>query len=206
MLPTDQLQARNHFISKFNISGTNSLIINRNNPEWGRVYTNSVEIKKNGSVNIFFTNIPLKIKAVALPGYRFVRWEGISNSTSPEITIFLDNNSTLSAIFEAAELSVTSIVINEINYKSSPIFDTEDWVEFYNPIDQAINISGWKFKDDNASNYFIFPEGTVIGKKDYLILCRDTTKFKLLYPNENKVIGNILFGLSSEGEHIQLLG
>ena len=103
-----------------------------------------------------------------------------------------------------AELTVTSIVINEINYKSSAVFDTEDWIEFYNPDDDAVDISGWKFVDDNITNQFIFPGGTIIGAKDYLVLCRDTVKFKLLYPNQNKVLGNISFGLSSEGDHIML--
>jgi hypothetical protein len=133
-----------------------------------------------------------------------VQWEGISNSTSPEIFVVLNTNSTLTAVFEPAELTVTSIVINEINYKSSAAFDTEDWVEFYNPDNDAVDISGWKFVDDNIANQFIFPGGTVLGANDYLVLCRDTVKFKLLHPNQNKILGNINFGLSSDGDHIML--
>lgn len=44
----------------------------------------------------------------------------------------------------------------------------------------------------------------MLGANDYLVLCRDTVKFKLLYPNQNKVLGNISFGLSSDGDHIML--
>ena len=168
---------RGHFYTKFGLSGSNSLIISRNNPAWGKVFTNTVEIKNNGSTNIFFKDIPLRVKALPMPGYRFVRWEGISNSTSPEISFVLDNNSTLTAVFEPAELTVTSIVINEINYNSSPVFDTEDWIEFYNPDELAVDISGWKFQDDNILHQFVFPEGTIIGARDYLVICRDTTKF-----------------------------
>ncbi len=195
---------RNHFYTKFGLSGSNTLLIIRNNPAWGKVFTSTVEVKKNGSTNIFFRNIPIKIKALLTPGYRFVRWEGISTSTSPEISVVLTSNASLTAVFEPAELTVTSLVINEINYKSSSVFDTEDWVEFYNPDNSAVNISGWKLHDDIVSNQFTFPENTIIGANDYLVICRDTTKFRLLYPNHKKMIGNISFGLSSDGDVVIL--
>ncbi|HRQ54203.1 MAG TPA: CotH kinase family protein [Ignavibacteriaceae bacterium] len=195
---------RGHFNTKFSINGSASILISRNNPAWGKIFTAGVEVKNNTSTNIFFKNIPIRIKAMPMPGYRFVQWQGVSTATSPEITVVLDNNSTLTAVFEPAELTITSIVINEINYKSSPVFDTEDWIEFYNPDSAAVNISGWKFTDDDIANQFVFPNGTTIGAQDYLVLCRDTLKFKLLYPNQTKALGNINFGLSSSGDHIIL--
>jgi len=198
------VNARGHFYSKFGISGSSSLIISRNNPVWGKVFTNTVEIKNNGSTNVFFKDIPIRIKALPMPGYRFVQWQGISSSTSPEIFVVLNSNSTLTAVFEPAELTVTTIVINEINYKSPAVFDTEDWIEFYNPDNNAIDISGWNFVDDVIANQFVFPGGTILEADDYLVLCRDTVKFKLLYPNQNKILGNINFGLSSDGDHIML--
>ncbi|MDY0081792.1 MAG: CotH kinase family protein [Ignavibacteriaceae bacterium] len=195
---------RNHFYAKFNISGSSTLVITRNNPEWGKVFTNTVEIKNNGSTNTFFKGIPIKIKAMPVPGYRFVKWQGISNSTSPEIDVILNYNTNLTAVFEPAELAVTSIVINEINYKSSTVFDTDDWVEFYNPDDNPVDISGWKLQDDNVSNQFTFPANTIIPTKDYLVICRDTTKFKSLYPNHTKITGNISFGFSSDSDDVIL--
>ncbi|MBK7632006.1 MAG: CotH kinase family protein [Ignavibacteriales bacterium] len=195
---------RGHFYTKFGITGSASLVISRNNPSWGKVFTAGVEVKENASTNVFFDNIPLTINALPMPGYRFVGWEGISNATTPEISVLLEHNSTLTALFEPDELTVTSIVINEINYKSSTVFDTEDWIEFYNPDDAAVDISGWKFGDDNLANQFVFPAGTTIYAKDYLVLCRDTIKFKQLNPNQNKILGNIIFGLSSDGDHIML--
>jgi hypothetical protein len=195
---------RGYYYSKFGIPGSNSLVINRNNPVWGKVFTNTVEIKNSGSTNIFFKYIPIKIKALPMPGYKFVRWEGISNSTSPEISVVLSVNSTLTAVFEPAELMVTSIVINEINYKSSSVFDTEDWIEFYNPDNASVDLSGWKFSDGDIANQFTFTNGTTIAANDYLVLCRDTVKFRLLHPKQNKILGNISFGLNSDGDHIML--
>lgn len=195
---------RNHFYAKFGISGSNTLTISRNNPAWGKVFTNTVEIKNNGSVNTFFRNIPIRVKALPMPGYKFVQWEGMYSSTSPEISVVLTGNGYLTAVFEPAELTVTSVVINEINYRSAAVFDTEDWVELYNPADDSVDISGWKFHDDNIANQFVFPNGTILAGKDYLVICRDTSKFRLLYPEHTKIIGNINFGLSSDGDVIFL--
>ena len=156
---------RGHFNTKFSINGSASLLISRNNPVWGKVFTVGVEVKNNASTNVFFKNIPIRIKALPMPGYRFVQWQGISTATTPEIFVVLDNNSSLTAVFEPAELTVTSLVINEINYKSSSVFDTEDWIEFYNPDSAAVNISGWKFGDDDIANQFVFPNGTTIGAR-----------------------------------------
>jgi len=193
-----------HFITKFGLSGYSSLTISRNNPEWGKVFTNSVEIKNNNSQNVFFKDIPIKIKALPMPGYQFVRWEGISNETSPAIEIILNSNASLTAVFEPAELVITSIVINEINYNSSSVFNTEDWVELYNPDNNQVDLSNWKITDSDVLSAYTFPSGTTINAKDYLIICKDSTKFLNFYPSHTKLIGNITFGLNSAGDQILL--
>ena len=192
-----------HFRTKFSIAGTNTLIISRNNPEQGKISTHSIEVKKNGSTNTFFRNIPLKIKAQPMPGYRFVKWQGATTSVNPETSIVLTANSTLTALFEADSLKIISPVINEINYKSAVIFDTDDWVEFYNPSADSVNLTGWTFSKDSA-NIFPFSLNTLLRGRDYLVLCRDSTKFRSLRPEVKNVVGNMSFGLSSSGEHIQL--
>lgn len=199
-----QPEVRNHFYSKFNLSGSYTLNISRNNPTWGKVYAHKVEIKKNNSVNTFFKNIPLKVRALPMPGYRFVRWQGVSTSTSPEIEIINSSNSYLTAIFEPAELTITTLVINEINYKSSPSFDTEDWIELYNPIESVVDLSGWKIRDSSPSNSFTFPAGSRISGNGHVVICRDTLKFKSLHLNVENVYGNLGFGISSDGDLIML--
>jgi len=198
-------QAMRGFLqTKFGITGTLSLTIGRNDSARGRVLTHNIEVKNNFSKHLFFKNIPIKIKAMALPGFRFVQWEGISASTSPEITILLNADAALTAIFEPALLSVKSIVINEINYKSSSLFDTEDWIELYNPVNEAVDLSGWKFRDDQ-SHVFTLPANTSIGGTSYLVLARDTAKFLSLRTSVRPIVGNFDFGLSSDGENIQLM-
>lgn len=97
---------RGFFNSKFSIPGVCSLFIGRNNPLYGKIFTNSVEIKFNDSTNIYFKNIPLRLKAEPNPGYRFVRWEGVFSNAVPELTITPSGNGTIRAIFEPAPTDI----------------------------------------------------------------------------------------------------
>lgn len=192
-----------HIKTKFNLQGTVQLIINSNNAHYGVIYTNGVKIKQLSISNLYFKNIPIKLKAVAMPGYRFVKWEGVSSSDNANLSITLQSDGNIKAIFEEDNLSNTNVTINEINYKSSEVFDTEDWVELYNPLNLPIDISGWKLRDGNNSNLFVIPSNTIIEGKGYFVLCRDSAKFSALHYITN-VKGNIPFGFSSEGETVRV--
>jgi hypothetical protein len=190
-------------VTYFGLGGAYWLTLGRNDSAWGKVFAHDAEVRKNGSANVFFQNIPVRLKAMAMPGYRFVRWEGTVTSAAPETAFVFSSTAHLTAIFEPAQLSVTSPVINEINYKSAALFDTEDWVELYNPSPDALDLGGWQFRGE-GSNLFLFPSGTTLPGRGYLVLCRDTAKFRSLRPEVGPVLGNTGFGLSSGGERIQL--
>jgi hypothetical protein len=96
-----------HFLAKFSLTGTYSIVIGRNESGRGKVFTHSMEVRNNGATHTFFKDIPLKIKAVPMPGFRFARWEGAATSTAAETTIVLNSNSTLTAIFEPASVSLS---------------------------------------------------------------------------------------------------
>ncbi|MFZ4620400.1 MAG: CotH kinase family protein [Bacteroidota bacterium] len=189
--------------TKFSLNGYAIISISRNDPAMGRILVHGVEIRKNGSQNAFFKEIPVKIQAQAMPGYRFVKWEGVTTSSSPETTVILSGAGSLTAVFVPAVLTVNAPVINEINYKSNALFDTDDWIEIYNPAADTADLSGWKFGKDSV-NQFTFTAGTKLGGRNYLVLCRDTVKFRSLRPDVKYVIGNMSFGLSSSGEMIRL--
>ncbi len=97
-----------------------------------------------------------------------------------------------------------TVVINEINYNSSDEFDSEDWIELYNPTEYTIDISGWLFKDANDDHVYIVPENRTLGYDQYMILSKDTTAFKALFPDVENYIGDLGFGLSGGGEQIRL--
>ena len=96
------------------------------------------------------------------------------------------------------------VVINEINYHSLDIFNTEDWVEIHNLTDNAIDIGGWEFKDENDDNVFTIPETIILPPRGYLVLCEDIFTFTQKFPNIDDIIGDLGFGLDGDGEMISL--
>ncbi len=124
-------------------------------------------------------------------------------STSPGASAGI-NGTNMGLIEEIPEIA-SPIIINEIMYNSALNHNTEDWVEIYNPTNQAKKIEGWILKDQNDLNSFTLPAGTIINNKDYLVLCRDTSSFKAQHPDITNIIGNFDFGLSSSGDKVKIL-
>ena len=78
------------------------------------------------------------------------------------------------------------------------------WVELHNPGTEAINISGWEFKDEDDSHIFIIPDDTILEAGEYLVLSNDLEAFNTLFPSVSNVVGELGFGLSGSGELIRL--
>ncbi|HPN37171.1 MAG TPA: CotH kinase family protein, partial [Melioribacteraceae bacterium] len=192
-----------YFMQKFGVTTTAIVNIDVNDSKSGTVKINRLDIKKYPFSGFYFKGVPVNVTALPKKGYKFVRWEGISDSDSQIITIVPNQLDSLMAIFEVDDSSGT-IVINEINYNSNQSFNTEDWVEIYNTSSRSVDISGYRFKDEDDSHNFIFPQNTSISGNGYLVICIDTTLFKTKFPNVNNIIGNTGFGLSGSGELIRL--
>ena len=95
------------------------------------------------------------------------------------------------------------VVINEINYRSSDLFNPEDWLELHNPTNETIALDLWIFKDDN-NNVFTIPENTILSAGDFIVLCKDVAAFKSQFPQVANFIGDFGFGLSGGGELLRL--
>ena len=108
------------------------------------------------------------------------------------------------SILLSAQLFSQDIVINEINYKSSPDFAVGDWVELYNTLDIEINIGGWIFKDEMDDHIFEFASGTIIPEGGYLVICKNDSAFSAFFPEVSNYTGELGFSLSGGGELIRL--
>jgi hypothetical protein len=194
-----------HFTNKFGLSGTSNIRIEPNYVNFGKIRINSMEIENFPWEGIYFNNIPIKLKAVSRPGYKFVHWtlDGSIISLDEEVEIVLIENETLKPIFEEDSSSSNSIVINEINYNSKSDFYAGDWVELTNVSEEEQNLSNWILKDENE-NIFVFPVNTTIQPKDFIVLVEDSIAFKNLFPEVKNYKGNLGFKLNNEGEFIEL--
>ncbi|MBN1996104.1 lamin tail domain-containing protein [candidate division KSB1 bacterium] len=116
----------------------------------------------------------------------------------------LSDNITLTANFERDPNAAGTIVINEINYHSSPDFDPDDWIELHNPTDETVDISDWVFLDQRDAQEYTVPQSITIGPMGYLVFCRNRDKFHVLFPDIENYIGDLGFGLNNGGEIILL--
>lgn len=193
----------------YNLTGPYSLTINVEPEGVGIVHLNSLTLDNYPWTGEYFGGIDVKLQSEAINNnYEFDYWELVNHVPNPSInsgriSISLTSWDHVIAHFKQ-KIYTDSLVINEINYRSASWFNPEDWVEFYNPHEYDLDITGWVFKDNNENNSFIFPQNTVIEANDYLVLCRDTAAFKFHFPQVTKFLGEMDFGFSSEGELLRI--
>jgi hypothetical protein len=197
------------FAACWNLYGPHNLTVSVQPDGVAAVHLNSLELLEFPSQLEYFGGVMNHVSTEILnQNYQFDFWEMnnhqvLPNDTANHATFELTNDDVLIAHFKLKTYS-DSLVINEINYKSSSVYDTEDWVEFYNPHPYDLNIENWFFRDDNDDHKFIFPQNTIIPSEGYLVLCRDSSAFRIFFPEVYNVYGNMDFGFSSNGELLRL--
>ncbi len=99
---------RSHIRTKFGISSNINATLNVSNYDHGYIKISTIDIADgtpgiSGNpypwTGVYFHNIPLKLKAIAKPGYIFSHWTGASTSTDAEITITPTANFSVTAVF-----------------------------------------------------------------------------------------------------------
>jgi len=93
------------------------------------------------------------------------------------------------------------IVINELMYNPSDGEDGGEYVELYNAGYGPVDLSNWRFSDGID---FTFPEGTVLDEGEYLVVCKDQNRVRLVY-GINNTIGDFSGTLSNSGERVRLV-
>ncbi len=178
------------------------LTLDVSDPETGSIGINSIVCDHYPWVGTYLSKVPVKIRAIPQAGYKFLGWSDGIDSISR--TINVGEISELTASFEMGVFEPENIMINEINYISSDDYDTEDWVELYNSSETSADLSAWVFKDSDDDHGFAIPDNTLIEPKGTLVLCREMESFTLLRSDLPDLLGNLNFGLSSNGELLRL--
>ena len=96
----------------------------------------------------------------------------------------------------SARVEIESVIINEINYRSAENFDSNDWIELYNPKSYEIDLSNWQIRDENNDHVFYIPESTIIDAEGFLVIVRDASAFASFYP-DIPFVGQLSFGFGS---------
>jgi len=192
--------ARMHLMELFETGDISELRLSVNHG--GKVVVNNnIKIEGENFKGKYFQNIPVNIKAIPNFGYRFSHWEGIDMDEGIfEFNMRLDKKSTaIRAVFEPhTHPYAGQIMINEISFNNKK---SKDWVELYNASDEAVNLSGWIFTDNN--NQYHLPD-VKISPRNYLILSEDSTKFNKFYKEIYDYAGEFDFGLNKMHEVLGL--
>jgi hypothetical protein len=193
----------------YNLTGPYPVTLNVEPALKGKIQVNSITPETYPWEGFYYGGIDVLLKSIEIdPTYKFDHWELNNHIVQPSDTatlvrLQLLTNDVITAVFVPRTKNDT-LVINEINYNSSPDFDPGDWVEIYNPQPYSVDVSGWVFKDEDDLHSYAIPQGTVMPAMGYLVLCTDITAFDALFPAVQNRVGPIGFGLSGNGELIRL--
>ena len=190
--------------SFFNCGNNGNLTINA--VGGGEVQINSLKFNNNDLpwTGIYFQNNNVHLKAIPEPGFKFDGWSGSITSKEESISINISQATNITANFIYDSSIERGIVINEINYNSSDLFDSGDWVEIYNSSNMTVDMSNWYFSDSDDKHKFFFPPGTILEPNQYLVLAEDEEKFNSIFPDVENYIGETGFGLSGSGELVRI--
>ena len=107
---------RDHIRSKFGIASNINATLNVSNEAHGYIKINTIELKTGTPsiesnpypwTGIYFSNIPVTLKAIAKPGFVFSKWTGASSSTNAEITLTSATNFNVTAVFVAETIATS---------------------------------------------------------------------------------------------------
>ena len=196
--------AKEHIKAKFDLPDYHVLTITNFDTSEGFVkVNNNLKIQEASWSGDYFETVPIQLKAVPEAGYEFSHWGGESDSTEEIIYINLTDTTELTPYFSAVNSHVL-IVINEINYNSANDFNSDDWIELYNPNPYEVDLSLWKLKDNDDSHEYVIPEGTVIEGEGFIIAVKDVADYASVFPAALNYIGELGFGLGSSGDSVRL--
>ncbi|MFM7618405.1 MAG: CotH kinase family protein, partial [Bacteroidota bacterium] len=202
--------ARNVVQSQFALTGQVTYTLDVQPAGAGRIHISTIEPSEveypwNG---VYFKGVPVRITAVANPGYTFDHWSPnslfASNNYSQDLNITPTVNAAFTAWFEGSPVE-NPVYISEVMPEPENSMQSGDWFEIHNTMDVDMDLTGCAVRDTNIFHNFEFPLATSIPAGGYLVVAEDTAAFHAMYPNVQNVIGPLGFSLNNTSETIRIL-
>ena len=202
-------EVRNQIRTYFGLSGQYTITLNVTG--FGHIEISTIPVQDFPWEGIYMNSIPISLKAIPASGYKFTGWDNPSLPDTFHVEINPTLDMSVTAFFEIDTTAINElpVIINEIMYNPAPQYDSEDWIEIYNPNAVSLDLTGWIFKDQNDDHKFLLPVESTIDAYGYLIVARNSFKFKQTFPFVANVVGDFGsgvngFGLSSQGEILRI--
>lgn len=97
-----------------------------------------------------------------------------------------------------------TLLVSEINYRSDSLANAGDWVELWNRTNGSLNLSGYRLRDGNGFNVYVFPSGTIMNPQSRLVVYADLALFNSRHPNVNNKVGPLPFAFDGNGEYVKI--
>ena len=180
------------FMSYFSLNDTVDITVNVSDTLAGRVKISTLMIDKNvtGLTGIpypwtgqYFTGVPIPLKAIARPGYKFEKWLN-TTITNPDTVVYPISDTTFTALFsiDTSFHALHHLYINELSAMNESAAVDEygehnDWFEIYNPNSFAVDIDNYYVTDTlgNKSKFRLESGSikTIIPAKGFLVVWAD---------------------------------
>ncbi len=95
-------------------------------------------------------------------------------------------------------LLITEVMYNPGGSRSG------DWLEFFNNSENSLQLSGWVLKGQDPADEFIFPDHLELQPGEYMVVAESADSVAAFSGSSNQITGDLVFGLSSEGELIRI--
>jgi hypothetical protein len=198
---------RNQIQANLGMTGQVTLTIQASPPEAGRIQISTVTPATLPWSGVYFNGNPVTVTAIPNPGFTFDHWlSSVAipvNDTNPAVSKNFAADDVITAYFTGSAVQ-PQVTISEINYNSDSASNAGDWFELRNLSSLALDISGWKVRDDNDHHEFVFPVTTVLPPNGYLVIAEDLQKFHAQHPAVTNVIGETGFNFSDGGDMLRL--
>lgn len=102
---------RQHIMSRFGLTGMDSLITKTLPLKSGSIYINDILIADTTAAGLYFHDIDIRLKAIPKIGYKFIGWQGEFSSSNNDTVITLNSKIQITARFVIDDIS---IIPNEI--------------------------------------------------------------------------------------------
>ena len=199
--------ARSQVQNDFGLSGQVTITLQASPVGSGRIKISTITPKTLPWTGVYFNGNPVTVTAIPNPGYTFDHWHSgntfLTNDTSRTAVRNFTVNDVVTAYFTGTPIN-PQISISEINYNSDSAANAGDWIELHNTSNVALDISGWKIKDQNEGHEYLFPTTTEIPAQGFLVIAEDLKKFMVQHPTVTNVIGETGFNFGNANDQVRL--
>ncbi len=97
----------------------------------------------------------------------------------------------------------STLLLTEINYRSSSLADAGEWFEIKNTSSNAIDLGGFVIRDKSDQSEWLIPGGTIIEPDSFLVFSGNMENFQTRFPSITNTVGEFDFNLANNDDVIR---